>query len=297
MPDDALTGREMIFIVGSPRSGTTWLQKLLACCPAVRTGQESDLFDLFVGPQLRNWRTYLDGRIAGRPGVALSGYLREEEFLAALRRYMGELMRPMTEGLEPGAVFVEKTPSHALFLPEIMELLPGSRIIHMVRDARDVTASLLAASRSWGKLWAPSTARGAAAMWRRHVQAVYEARDRVPDGQFFEVRYEALLDDPRSVLMRLERELLHLCWDEAGIGEAVARHPPGGGGVAGSGDLPLAGEAALKAGDAPNEPEGFVRRAKAGGWRDSLGFVDRVRVWREASEVMARAGYPWPLPL
>ncbi|MBI3001835.1 MAG: sulfotransferase, partial [Deltaproteobacteria bacterium] len=41
-----------MLIVGCPRSGTTWLQRLLASHPKIITGQESHVFDNYVGPQM-----------------------------------------------------------------------------------------------------------------------------------------------------------------------------------------------------------------------------------------------------
>lgn len=43
-----LCGENIVFIVGSPRSGTTWLQRLLATHPQIKTGQESRIFE-YVG--------------------------------------------------------------------------------------------------------------------------------------------------------------------------------------------------------------------------------------------------------
>ena len=40
---------DLLFIVGSPRSGTTWLQLLLAGHPEVATRGETHLFEHFVG--------------------------------------------------------------------------------------------------------------------------------------------------------------------------------------------------------------------------------------------------------
>src|SRR5687768_17973655 len=41
-----------VFVIGSPRSGTTWVQRLLVAHPAVCGGQESHFFAAF-GPPLR----------------------------------------------------------------------------------------------------------------------------------------------------------------------------------------------------------------------------------------------------
>src|SRR5919201_5205098 len=118
MPD-VFCGESLVCIVGCPRSGTTWVQRLLASHPRVRTGQESDVFDLYVGPQLRAWRQEADARSSGRGGVGLACYWREEDFLRVLKDYAVQLLQPMVGGLEPGEVFVEKTPSQVLYIPEI----------------------------------------------------------------------------------------------------------------------------------------------------------------------------------
>src|SRR5919199_6787477 len=186
----ASDGDALVCIVGCPRSGTTWVQRLLAGHPRIRTGQESDVFDIYIGPQLRAWRRELDPTASGRGGVGLACYFDEVAFKGVLKRYASELLQPMVGGLTPGEIFVEKTPSHALYIPEILELFPKTRFVHVLRDARDTVASLLGAGRSWGKGWAPRRARGAALMWVSHVNAVRAAR-LAPD-QLVEVRYEDL---------------------------------------------------------------------------------------------------------
>src|SRR5947209_18983848 len=173
---DPSSGSQLVCIVGCPRSGTTWLQRLLAGHPRVCTGQESDVFDIYLGPQLRAWRRELDPSSSGRGGVGLACYLDDPTFLSILRRYADNLLDPMLGQLGPDDLFVEKTPSHALYIPEIVELLPRTRFIHVLRDARDTVASLVAAARSWGRGWAPRRVRGAAQMWVQHVRAVREAR-------------------------------------------------------------------------------------------------------------------------
>ena len=47
-----------------------------------------------------------------------------------------ELLQPMVGGLQPGELFVEKTPSHILFVPEIHALLPEARFIHVLARRR-----------------------------------------------------------------------------------------------------------------------------------------------------------------
>src|SRR5581483_10976834 len=80
-------GANLVFVVVCPRSGTTWVQRLLASHPCVHTGQESDVFDIHIGPQLQAWRRELEVGSSGRGGVGLGCYFRDAEFVSILKRY------------------------------------------------------------------------------------------------------------------------------------------------------------------------------------------------------------------
>src|SRR5206468_6090806 len=119
-PSIECDGSNLAFVVGCPRSGTTWVQRLLATHPRVRTGQESYFFGSYIGPQLRAWKRHAAD--FGRGAIGPACYFSQEEFLAILGRYAAMLLAPMVEGLPPGGLFVEKTPQHGLFIPEIVAL-------------------------------------------------------------------------------------------------------------------------------------------------------------------------------
>ena len=288
-------GANLVFVVGCPRSGTTWVQRLLASHTNIRTGQESDVFDIYVGPQLQAWRRELEVSSSGRGGVGLGCYLDDSEFVRILKGYTLELLRPMIGPLAPGEIFVEKTPSHVLYVPEIATLLPAARFVHVLRDPRDTVASLLSASRSWGMTWAPRTARQATGMWVQHVEAARRAQFQLAPGKFFELRYEALHADTTGELRRLTT-WLGLEWAEADLQRAVAANSAEtarrGGGTA----IPLGGAFGKVSGPVVKEPPGFVRKAQAGSWREDLSVTDRLWVWKVGRSTMARVGYAWPRP-
>lgn len=297
MIDHNYKGHNIVFIVGSPRSGTTWLQRLLASHPQMHTGQESDIFDGYIGPQLRYWRRFSQPHASGRSVIGLACYLTEEEFLQVLKEYMLKLLEPMVGGLQEGELFLEKTPSHALFLSEIMELLPEARVIHMLRDARDVVASLLAASKSWGARWAPKTAGSAAHMWRRHVQAFREASQKSSEEQFYEIRYEDMSARPANTLKEVVFQFLKLEWNEADIKQAIERNrfdkaKETMGGTA----IPVGGEFARTLGSVLREPSGFVRKARPGSWKEDLPWIGKICVWLVARKTMKEVGYHWTFP-
>jgi hypothetical protein len=291
-PRSTYDGATLLFVVGCPRSGTTWVQRLLASHPCIRTGQESDVFDMYIGPLLRTWQQELYADSSGRGSVGLSCYFTDAGFRQALHTYLETLLQPMVGTLQPGELFLEKTPSHVMFVPEIHTLLPRARFIHVLRDARDTVASLLSASRTWGRAWAPRRAAHAARTWVSHVDAGRAAQHSLPADQFFEVRYEALHATGPRVLRGLT-DWVGVSWSDADLHAALERNSPdaarGGRGT----PIPLGGEFA---GAVVREPEGFIRQARAGTWRQDLSLADKVAVWRVARSTMTRAGYPWATP-
>jgi hypothetical protein len=288
-------GADLVFVVGCPRSGTTWIQRLLATHPCIRTGQESDLFDLYIGPQLRTWRHELEVDSSGRGGVGLGCYFTDAQFRALLKVYLLELLRPMVGGLRAGELFVEKTPSHVMFVPEIVALLPAARFIHVLRDARDTVASLLGASRTWGRAWAPRRAASAAATWVSHVRAGRAARQSLPADQFFELRYEQLHAEGPRVLREVV-DWLGLTWSDVEVRMALERNSPDAARAGKGTPIPLGGAFAASSGPVVNEPPGFIRRARAGTWQRDLNMADKLAVWRVAHTTMAEVGYPWTAP-
>lgn len=289
--DESYRGADLIFLVGCPRSGTTWLQRLLASHPRIRTGQESHLFDFYIGPQLHRWADAMAHAATGRGGVGIGCYLEEERFLAATRAYMLQLLAPMREALAPGELFLEKSPAHALYLPEIRRLLPEARVIHLVRDARDVVASLLAASRSWGAGWAPRTAGAAASLWIEHVQAARREASVFGPSRYLEVRYEELHAAPERTLERVGA-FLGLAWPGDTLPRAIRQNQPGEARATGGTPLPIGGAFATARG-VVQEPPGFVRRARPGAWKEDLSWREQWTVWKMGRELMDELGYPW----
>jgi hypothetical protein len=286
-------GHNVVFLVGCARSGTTWLQRLLASHPKIRTGQESFLFSSYIGPQLRNWSNEIRTLSSGRGGAGMRAYLREDEFLSILREEMFRFMKPMIGDLPDGYLFLEKTPNHALWMPEIIALLPKARFINMLRDGRDVVASLLAASRTWAN-WAPDNALGASRRWVRNVEAAEKAAKKLSPEQFYEVRYEQLLNSPKLVLQNVSR-FLGINWNENEIVDAIKKNDAKVA-LKTATPIPIRGEFSVISGSEVKQPPGFIRRARAGSWKQDLSPVEKMLTWIGASRTMAKVGYPWILP-
>ena len=275
-------GSDVAFIVGSPRSGTTWLQQLIASHPRVKTGPESYIFDRYIGSQLKSWQRETEAAKERGFGVGMVHYLSQDEFKAYLTDYLLALFGAMTKDLGPGEVFVEKTPEHALFLPEILTLLPKSKIIHIVRDPREVVASIMHLGEigSWGS----SNPRTATRIWLQHVERVGRSAKGLDGTQFHELKYEALLSSTVEELAKIF-SFLGIESDRATVERVVERSNVGG--------------------DALVRPKGWKekvpavqrsrdRRSTQGKERRNLSTVERYWVWREARVKMSEYGYTWP---
>lgn len=289
------TGKNMVFLVGCPRSGTTWLQKLLASHPKVRSGEESHFFSLYVGPQLRSWNDQKTRHFNRGIGHAAGpqAYFREEEFLAILKNYLAALLNPVIDGLQPDELFLEKTPSHALYIPEIKELLPESRFIHLLRDCRDVVASLMIAGRSWGASWAPNSAKVAAAMWVQHVKAVKSAAKKLSPQEFCEIRYEDLWNSPFDTLNGLAK-FLGISWSKDAINIAIDSNKADAMETGGT-PIPVYGEVRSRTGPVAKLPRGFIGKARPHAWKCDLSIYEKYKVWRGTRRIMEEVGYSWGL--
>jgi hypothetical protein len=290
------TGKNLCFVLGAPRSGTTWVQRLIASHPMVHTGQESYLFYWYLGPQLKKWKDDLAITEDMRGGIGLKCYLQDEEFRRDLKSYALMLMRPMVGDLKEGEIFLEKTPLHAFNIPEILELFPKSKIIHVLRDAREAVASMVTASRSWAKVrLGEMSAPQASKLWVSHVREVIRARHLIPDDQFLEIRYEQLLSAPERILGEAWA-FLGLKYDQGMVEDAVRRNDASVVESKGT-KIPLGGEAAKGGSGYVVEPSGFVGASRSSGWKSDLSLIQKFQVWTATRKMMQTVGYKEGFPL
>lgn len=104
---------------------------------------------------------------------------------------MTELLAPHTEKLG-GRTWVEMTPPNAKRALELTRLFPRSRVIHMVRDGRDVAASV--AIRSWG----PNDILSALSWWGKQMIALDRSMQAADPSQVRTIRLESLVVDRRE---------------------------------------------------------------------------------------------------
>jgi hypothetical protein len=190
--DESPLRDRMVFLVGAQRSGTNWLQRLLATHPdVVALPSETQLFT--VGIEVLAERVQ-HGVLSSTSTASV--FMERREFVAAARAFCDTAFAGVADRLHPGARrVVERSPNHVEHLALIGEVYPDAWFVHIVRDGRDVARSLV--SQRWG----PRTVEDAADLWARSIRS---ARAAAPGlARYREVRYEDLLVDAGSGLAEL----------------------------------------------------------------------------------------------
>jgi hypothetical protein len=200
----------LVFLVGAQRSGTNWLQRLLATHPDVVTlPGETQLFA--IGIDLLAER--VQHGVLGSPSTA-SVYMDRTAFVAAARAFCDTAFGGVADAVAPNARrVVERSPNHVEHLDTIGAVYPDAWILHIVRDGRDVARSLV--SQPWG----PRSVAEAATLWARSIRSARAAAPQLP--RYLEVRYEDLLEDPVTRLAEVFR-FLDLDADTTRVNEVLA---------------------------------------------------------------------------
>ena len=199
-----------IFIVGTPRSGTTLLQRLIGSHSEVAVpGAETHYFNRYWRQGGRDralrgeaaTRSYL-GRVLAGPEVGAMNFTEAER--TAMHRTLVD-HDALTHGVILGTImqsyadkhgrprWAEKTPPHLHFVPVIAREFPSARFVCLVRDPRDV-------SLSWRKVpWNRSNVAYHTTRWRMSAALSKRFSTEYAD-RFMTVRYEDLTRDPATIL-------------------------------------------------------------------------------------------------
>ncbi len=204
-----------VFVVGAPRSGTTFLTRLL-----------NQYFDVHVardgGTILRfHSLTAPDHRIPDRKtletvvNALFSDYFFKKRFLErgltltpeeVLAQFSGQTYADLIHFIMMEMArqhgkrrWGNKRPSYALHITELAQIFPEARFLHIVRDGRDVAYSMRRAkSSAFERNW-----YFAIKDWAHHVTVARNQGQQLPDGRYLEIFYEALMQDPVQVMQQI----------------------------------------------------------------------------------------------
>jgi len=142
-----LLGKNIVFVVGATRWGTSWVQQCLDTHPNICCKGEGHFTDSLFPSLAKLIDQYNQDaekignrmQLAGLPGNAAGFTFDDVEHL--MRTAMALMFQRWIGDQENITCIGEKTPEHVLSLELLDKLFPEMRIIHVVRDGRDEAAS------------------------------------------------------------------------------------------------------------------------------------------------------------
>jgi hypothetical protein len=149
-------------LVGTPRSGTTLLQSLIASHPQLESFPESHFFTKLVFPGSQRNRLGLASKNSRRRFLEFTQELERSDLASYLPRHhifihqhanaFVKLLDDLT--LEKNKKFwLEKTPDHLNRISAIEKYIPDAMFIHLMRNGAEVVASLYEVTQKYPDLW------------------------------------------------------------------------------------------------------------------------------------------------
>jgi hypothetical protein len=279
----AIARKQLFFVGGAPRSGTTWVQQILDCHPEIACRGEGLFHKHLAEPMedlmkrrtevLTAKNTGLFGHTGGYPLPEPDDveFLIGTAVLSSLRRFGAD---------DTVRAIGEKTPENVFFFPRLKQLFPKAKCIAIARDPRDVLTSAwhffhkpvagedeVAAKFAFIRLALPSLDQGA--------RAIIDLAERFP-ADFMLVTYENLRRTPQLLVSNMFR-FLSVSDASHIVADCVAR----------------TSFAALSGGrEAGTEQNGaFFRKGVAGDWASTLAPEMSQLVSRELGWMFPHFGW------
>ena len=269
-----------VFILGSPRSGTTLFTLMLKQQPQIAIPYESH----FIVPVVKKW-----GGVTANDFPSVRQEILEEIFSSAyVRDWHPEISRQQVDLQKCNnlstlidAVFMayatnsskqrwgDKTPGYLTHADTLYHLFPHSKFVHLVRDGRDASLSLLKTH------FRPDNFLSAIEHWQRNVTIARKMLAMLDSDQQMEIRYEDLVESPQSTLaavcdfldLEFQPDMLENFGEnvESKVGNRVHSHH--------SNLL---------------QP---LNSASCGRWKQELGKADQHLAWKAAGKLLSELGY------
>lgn len=271
---DGIKAENVVWIFGFGRSGSTWLSSMMGDMSGHAVWPEP-LIGLLFG------RFYYEGvQEVHRQNSSFILGPEKETWLKLIRSFfLDAASERFPKAARNEDILVVKEQNGSIGAPLLMDALPESRMILLVRDPRDVAASAMEALKKegWGVkgLRLENPPAFDASWWAgQYVQLVGNSKQAYDDhkGPKTLVRYEDLRADALGTMRRAYSEL-DIKVDDEEFSRIVEKHSWE---------------------NIPEENKGqgkFYRKATPGGWKEDLSPEEAETVEEICEDLMHRFGY------
>jgi len=215
-----------IFIVGSPRTGTHWLRRILSEHESIVSNPyESHVFPLILGPFLysrlpwnRSWETVN----RNFNNSHLFHWIGEKEFNALQKEYRikegsdkykaSMLAKSILDNYyenhknKKSRFLLEKSPNHIYYLDTIMSLYEDAKIIELTRHPIEVIKSLKTLMLK-DESWVPKSLNRQIEIWIKAVKAGLQYQKKPYSHHIFSIKYENLINDFENTVNSISKFL------------------------------------------------------------------------------------------
>lgn len=282
-----------LFIIGCPRSGTTWTGLLLARHPAIVTCMETSVMQMVasftkwsrIGERGEDSRyihsvvVYNDDESTTTPPVGGAPHfvalIKPDELMKFCGSVAEQAYAHAFALKRSATLLVDKTPQNLLYGEFIAKLFPDSYFLHVVRDPRSVVLSIRHGADDFIEHWPRDAAEGA-----RYWLKDFERARKVAkySRNYREIRCEAMTENPVRELGVL-LEWLGLSADDACI-QAAAN---------------ASSMKEMKKGVA-GTPGNFFRKGSATAWKEEMPADDLATIEEVLKDQILELGYEFSRP-
>jgi hypothetical protein len=217
VPPDGTGPNPYVFIVGSHRSGTTLLRRILDAHSQIAIAPEAPWIVVFykqhigLTPEDAVTRDLVP-RLLAHPKFGLLGIcaaelegLFEASSSVGYALFIGRLfdLYGKTEGKR---LVGDKTPNYVRQIQALHRLWPQAKFVHLIRDGRDVCLSVLDWKRKAARMaelyptWEDDPVTTAALCWERDVGLGRAQGGLLGAELYYEIGYEALVTSPAEAV-------------------------------------------------------------------------------------------------
>lgn len=199
---------EFLFILSAPRSGSTLLRVMLNKIPNIISPPETYFLEFYRDNKKLDLLKRSDREILVQNWVAFRNHLNvrnlynrkdferlvveeagswKDVFSILIQLYAKDAGKEVPS--KP--IICEKTPVHIELQEELLEVFPNTRIIYLIRDPRDVVASLKTCP------WASSDVRRNSFYWSKTANLIENRKNSIL------IKYEDLVETPEREFQKI----------------------------------------------------------------------------------------------